>query len=78
MCLADRLALRPKEVAEVLGVSERLVREHLRELPVVRLGSAVVVPVDLLRERLRELAQVEGSMTKEAADEILTALDLKR
>ena len=52
--LADRLALRPREAAEALGISERQLRQILPELPHTRLGGCVVLPVDALREWLRE------------------------
>ena len=57
--LSDRLALRPKEAAQVLGLSEGALRALLPELPVVRAGRAVLLPVDLLREWLR--SRVEAS-----------------
>ena len=57
--LANRLALRPKEAADVLGVSERTLRQMLPELPVVRRGG--VVPL-VEGENLR--AQV-GTLTDE-------------
>ena len=72
--LADRLALRPAEVAEALGLSERKLREILPELPVVRIGTAVVVPTDLLREWLRERAQQEKGAVDQAVDEVLDGL----
>lgn len=69
--LDGRLALRIQEVADVLGVSERHVRELLPQLPHCRLGSVVVVPVDLLREYLRDQAQVEASKVDSVVDEVL-------
>ncbi len=72
--LADRLALRPAEVAEALGLSERTVRQILPELPHVRIGSAVVVPTDLLREWLRTRAQQEKGAIDRAVDEVLDDL----
>ena len=60
---AEPLALRPRQAAAMLGISER----HLFELtknkiiPAVRLGRAVVYPVDLLREWLhQQAASAEG------------------
>ncbi len=44
--LATRLALRPREAAEALGLSERKLRELLPELPPVRRGGIVLFPVD--------------------------------
>ena len=72
--LADRLALRPIEVAEALGLSERTIRQILPELPHVRIGSAVVVPTDLLREWLRTRAQQEKGAIDRAVDEVLDGL----
>jgi excisionase family DNA binding protein len=48
---ADRMLLRAPEVAEVLGLSRSRVYELLSsgDLPVVRIGSCVRVPVDALR-----------------------------
>jgi excisionase family DNA binding protein len=75
--LSDRLALRPKEVAAVLGVSERHIRQHLHELPHLRLGDTVLIPVDLLREHLRERAQTEESGGADAVEQVLQQLDLE-
>ena len=72
--LSNRLALRPVEVAEALGLSERMVRQILPELPHVRIGTAVVVPTDLLKEWLRERAQQEGGAVDRAVDELLDGL----
>ena len=72
--LADRLALRVTEVAEALGLSERTVRQILPELPHVRVGSAVVIPVDQLREWLRDRAQQETGAVDRAVDEVLEGL----
>ena len=55
--LADRLALRPREAAAVLGISERTLRKILPGLPHVRLDGAVLIPVDLLRRWLDERAE---------------------
>jgi excisionase family DNA binding protein len=47
----DRLLLRPVEAAEAIGVGRSKVYELLAsgELPSVRVGSSVRVPVDALR-----------------------------
>ncbi len=55
--LATRLALRPREAAAALGLSERAFRSLLPRLPHVRLGGAVLVPVDALRRWLEEQAR---------------------
>ena len=57
--LSTRLALRPKEAAEALGISERSLRMLLPELPVVRRGKIVLIPVQALRAWLEEQAQIE-------------------
>lgn len=53
------LALRPKEAAEALGISERLLLDwtHEHGLPCVRLGRVVLYPVDLVREWLNTMSQ---------------------
>ena len=45
--LTRRLALRPREAAEALGVSERTLRAWMRDegLPYLRVGGAVRIPV---------------------------------
>ena len=55
--LADRLALRPAEAARALGISERTLRSLLPQLPVVRTDGAVLIPVEALREWLRDRAR---------------------
>ena len=69
--LDDRLALRPAEVADVLGISERTVRDLLPELPVVRVGSCALVPVEGLRAWLRSHARIEGNRLDAMTEEIL-------
>ena len=53
------LALRPKDAAKALGIGERLLwsKTNCGEIPHVRIGRAVVYPVDLLREYLAEQAK---------------------
>jgi excisionase family DNA binding protein len=72
--LSGRLALRPKEVAEALGISERTVRQLLPELPTVRRGNIVLVPVAGLREWLREESEAEKGRAEKAVAEILEAV----
>ena len=69
-----RLALSPKEAAIALGVSERTLRQMLPELPHVRLGSRVVIPVDPLRERLHSRSREEKAGARKTAEEILASL----
>lgn len=53
------LSLRPREAAKALGVSERTLWEWSRrgDIPHVRIGRAVLYPVDGLREWLRQRAE---------------------
>ncbi len=72
--LCSRLALRPKEAAQALGMSERTLRTVLPELPHVRVGGVVLLPVDLLREWLREHVQAGRDETRKIVDEVLRDL----
>jgi hypothetical protein len=72
--LSGRLALRPVEAAEALGISERKLRDLLPRLPHVRLDGVVVLPVDQLRKWLAERAESQRSRVDTAVNEILTDL----
>ena len=72
--LDSRLALRPKEAAEALGISERTIRQLLPELPTVRRGGVVLVPVAGLREWLRDESRAEKGRVEKAVTEILEAV----
>jgi excisionase family DNA binding protein len=52
------LAMRPREAAVALGISERLLWEWTNrgEIPHVRIGKAILYPVDVLRRWLDEHA----------------------
>jgi excisionase family DNA binding protein len=76
--LTRRLALRPKEAAEALGLSERKLREVLPQLPHVRLGGAVLLPVEGLQAWLREQAKVEQGRVEAVVDEILRSVEKHR
>jgi predicted DNA-binding transcriptional regulator AlpA len=54
-----RLGLRPKEAARALGIGTRLLWEktNCNEIPHVRIGKAIVYPVDSLREYLARKAK---------------------
>lgn len=58
--LATRLALRPKEAAAAIGVSERTMRQLLPSIPHVREGGVVLVPVDGLRAWLLDQANAKS------------------
>lgn len=72
--LVGRLALRPKEAAEALGVSERTLRGLLPELPTVRRGGVVLLPVEGLREWLRDESRAEGNRVEKLVGEILESV----
>ena len=73
--LVDRLALRPPEVAEALGVGERTVRRWMRDnaLPYRRLDGVVLIPRRALEQWLEEQIQEEFK-TDELAAQILDDL----
>jgi excisionase family DNA binding protein len=72
--LSSRLALRPKEAAEALGISERTLRQLLPELPVVRRGGVVLLPVEPLRAWLRDQVTIEGRRADAIVGEIMAAI----
>jgi excisionase family DNA binding protein len=53
------LALRPREAAKALGVSERLLWDwtHHGDVPHVRIGRTILYPVDALRDWLKRQAE---------------------
>ena len=59
-----RLALRPREAAEAIGISARklweLTADQTSGIPHCRFGKRVVYPVDQLRQWLAERAQKNG------------------
>jgi excisionase family DNA binding protein len=68
------LALRPREAADALGLSERKLRELLPELPTVRRGRIVLIPVEPLRRWLREESETERARGDKVVAEILEAV----
>ncbi len=56
-----RLALRPSEAAQALGVSERTLRTWVTHegLPVARVGGAVLIPTAELRSWLADRVTTE-------------------
>lgn len=73
--LQRRLALRPREAAAALGISERTLRELAPQLPSIREGGVRLYPVESLRTWLRERAGVEGDQVDKVTSEILADLN---
>lgn len=69
------LALRPKEAAEAIGISERLLIDwtHEHGLPCIRLGRVVLYPVDLVREWLNTKSQPDLVPPESPARPVLPA-----
>jgi len=57
------LAMRAREAAKALGISERLLWEWTDRglVPHIRLGKAILYPVDSLRDWLKQQAKTAGS-----------------
>jgi excisionase family DNA binding protein len=72
--LACRLALRPREAAAALGLSERTLRTLLPALPHVRAGGIVLLPVDALRRWLEDETKAGEERTSAVAREILESV----
>jgi hypothetical protein len=55
------LALRPRDAAVALGISERLLQRWAKyeDLPCVRIGQVVLYPIDEIRQWLRQRALAE-------------------
>ncbi len=73
--LADRLALRAKEVAEAVGVSEKTLRKWMRDdgLPYLRLDGVVLIPRGQLEAWMAARVDTENRST-DLAEEILDGL----
>ncbi len=75
LALDSRLALRPAEAARALGLSERALRQILPQIPHLHAGSAVLIPVDSLRNWLREQEQVRQREMSTTVREIVGSFD---
>ena len=71
----ERIALRPQEAAEALGVSGRTLRAWMRDegLPYARVGGTVIIPRVELEEWIAERVASRRS-SDEIAEEILREL----
>ena len=72
--LEGRLALRPPEAAKTLGVSERTLRGMLSELPHVRRGGVVLIPLKALERWLDASATRSGAHLDAVAEEVVQSL----
>ena len=73
--LSGRLALTIPEAAAAVGISERHLRALLPEIPHVRLGNRVVIPVEPFRDWLRERAQSEANAVDRTVEDVLADLE---
>ncbi len=69
--LSERLAVSVSEAATAIGVSERLMRTVLPDIPHCHVGNRVVIPISLLAEWLCKQAQKDQTVVGKAVDEIL-------
>ena len=65
------LAMRPRQAAKALGISERLLWEHTDRgtIPHIRLGKAVLYPVASLRRWLNHRAQENTAKDNDVSEE---------
>jgi excisionase family DNA binding protein len=61
------LAMRPREAAAALGISERLLWEWTDrgQVPHIRMGKAILYPVESLRDWLKQQAQKKTDTNSE-------------
>lgn len=66
------LALRPRDAAKALAVSERLLWEwtHRGDVPHVRNGRTILYPVDALRDWLRDRTQSASGVSQNSKEEV--------
>ena len=69
--LGRRLALRPAEAADALGISERTLRSLLPRLPHVRLEGVVLLPIRELEQWLRDQVNARKHERREGVDAIV-------
>jgi hypothetical protein len=72
--LRDRLALKPKEAANALGVCENTLRKLAPELPRVVRDRLVLYPVDGLREWLKAQSKADHGRIDGVVNEVLDSL----
>jgi excisionase family DNA binding protein len=64
----EKLLLKPSEAAQVLGIGRSLIYELIarREIPSVRLGRCIRVPVESLQQWLRDKENCQSNGSKES------------
>ena len=72
--LRNRIALTVQEAAEAIGVSEGHLRSMLPEIPHLRMGTRVVIPVENFKKWLSERADIELRNVDEAYQDIMKEL----
>lgn len=67
----EQLAMRPREAATALGISERLLWDWTRAegLPHIRIGNVVLYPVDGLKQWLTHRAAIGPAPTGSSASD---------
>ena len=73
--LIPRLAFRPREAAEALGISERKLRDLLPELPHIRRGGVILIPVAPLEAWLAREAEAEMSRVDCLVSEVIAKIE---
>ena len=72
--LANRLALGVKELAQALGVCERLARELVPEIPHFYLGNRPMFSIEVVKRWMQDQGTIEGNKANSMAKEILGEL----
>lgn len=64
------LSMRPREAAKALGISERLLWEWTDRgiVPCVRMGKAILYPVDVLRDWLKNQTQLASAKDSDVSE----------
>ena len=75
--LRGRLSLNLEEAARAFGVSEKHLRNLLPEIPHVRLGNRLVIPVKPAEEWLRQQAKAERASADQMAEDVLREFQKK-
>ena len=69
--IGERLALRPREAASLLGISERKLRDIQHQLPRIVLGGVVIFPRMALERWLDSEASQSSSVVERVVDNVI-------